>query len=93
VLANAGISFGEGRILRMKQNLKVPMELRRKIDECVAMAQAATNNKLRARHYATAQAYLQLYPAEATAEDTNQAVPTRQVRRDGDCTTIGDRAP
>src|SRR5271165_1084102 len=50
----------------MKQHLKVPMELRGKIDECVAMAQAATNNKLRAHHYATAQAYLQLYEAEAS---------------------------
>ena len=56
----------------MKQHLKVPMELRREIDECVAMAQVATNNKLRAQHYATAQAYLQLYEAEARAEDTNQ---------------------
>jgi hypothetical protein len=56
----------------MKQHLKVPIELRREIDECVAMAQAATNNKLRAHHYATAQAYLQLYEAEARAEDTNQ---------------------
>jgi hypothetical protein len=56
----------------MKQHLKVPTELRREIDECVAMAQAATNNKLRAHHYATAQAYLQLYEAEVRAEDTNQ---------------------
>ena len=56
----------------MKQHLKVPIELRREIDECVAMAQAATNNKLRAHHYASAQAYLQLYEAEARAEDTNQ---------------------
>jgi hypothetical protein len=56
----------------MKQHLEVPMELRREIDECVAMAQAATNNKLRAHHYATAQAYLQLYEAEVRAEVTNQ---------------------
>jgi hypothetical protein len=48
------------------------MELRQKIGECAAMAQVSTNNKLRARHYATAQPYLQLYEAEARAEDTNQ---------------------
>jgi hypothetical protein len=58
----------------MKQHLKVPMELRRKIDECVAMAQAAPNNKLRAHHYATVQACLQLYEVEARAGDTNQPV-------------------
>jgi hypothetical protein len=54
------------------KHLKVPMELRREIDDCVAMAQAATSNKLRAHHYATAQAYLHLYEAESRAEDTNQ---------------------
>ena len=52
----------------MKNHLTVPDELLRKIDECVALAKASTNNKLRANHFAAAQLYLQHYEAEARAD-------------------------
>jgi hypothetical protein len=57
----------------MKHPTSVPEELRRKIDECVAMAKASTSNKLRAYHFATAEVYLQLCEAEAWAD--RQAAP------------------
>jgi hypothetical protein len=53
--------------LQMKQHVTIPHELLHKIDECVALAKASTNNKLRANHFAAAQVYLQHYEAEAGA--------------------------
>jgi hypothetical protein len=38
----------------------------RQAEECVTLAKAATSNKMRARHYATAERYLRIAEAEPT---------------------------
>jgi hypothetical protein len=43
-----------------------------KIDECIAMARASTNNRIRAQHYALAEYYLRLFEAENKSVDQSK---------------------
>ena len=45
----------------------------RQAEECIALAKAATSNKLRARHYATAERYRRLAEAEPTVNNQDAA--------------------
>ena len=49
----------------MANHLSTAEHHRQRAEQCVAMAKAATNNKIRAHHYATALNYLKLAEAEA----------------------------
>ena len=49
----------------MSNHFRTAEHYRQLAEQCVAMAKAATSNKMRARHYATALNYLKLAEAEA----------------------------
>lgn len=49
----------------MSDPLSTAERYRQQADECVAMAKAATSNKMRAHYYATALNYLKLAEAQA----------------------------
>jgi hypothetical protein len=49
----------------MSNHLSTAQHYRQLAEQCVAMAKAATSNKMRAHHYATALNYLKLAEAEA----------------------------
>ena len=51
----------------MLNHLSTAEHYRQLAEQCVAMAKAATSNKMRAHHYATALNYLKLAEAEANS--------------------------
>jgi hypothetical protein len=53
--------------LLMKHRVIVPEELLRKVDECIALANASTNYKIQADQFAAALVYLDHYEEEVRA--------------------------
>ena len=51
----------------MSNHLSTAEHYRQLAEQCVAIAKAATSNKMRAHHYATALNYLKLAEAEANS--------------------------
>ena len=62
----------------MSDHFRTAERYRQQADECVAMAKAATSNRMRAHYYATALTYLKLAEAEAKlAPGPNGALSSR----------------
>jgi type II secretory pathway component HofQ len=51
----------------------------RQAEECIALAKAATSNKIRAHHYATADRYLRLAEAEPTVTNPDALSDRGQI--------------
>jgi hypothetical protein len=76
-------NLGWGFVMQQKRAHPMPSAkwYRRKADECVALAKAATMNEEKARHWAVAEHYVRLATDEIKAAQPSKHIPAVAARR------------